>query len=69
MALRLLAKKFTSITLISNKVNGNGICTNSVSCKAEDRRQMKASMPAKDMGTIGERTADIDSILSKYAKY
>lgn len=34
-------------------------------CKAEDRRQMKASLPAKDEGTIGERTANIDSILFK----
>lgn len=31
----------------------------------DDRRQMRASMPAKDEGTAGERTFDIDSLISK----
>lgn len=41
------------------------IHTAPVLCKSEDRRQMKASLPAKDEGTLGERTANIDSILFK----
>lgn len=40
----------------------------STSCnryKAEDRRQMLASLPAKDEGTGGERSIDIDSLMTK----
>lgn len=39
--------------------------TTVVASKSEDRRQMKASLPAKDEGTLGERTANIDAILTK----
>lgn len=34
--------------------------------KAEDRREMLASMPAKDEGTQGEKLMDIDNLITKY---
>lgn len=34
--------------------------------KAEDRKEMLASMPAKDEGTAGEKSIDIDTLLGKY---
>lgn len=33
--------------------------------KAEDRKEMLASLPAKDEGTAGERSVDIDTLLNK----
>lgn len=33
--------------------------------KAEDRKEMLASMPAKDEGTAGEKSVDIDTLLGK----
>lgn len=33
--------------------------------KAEDRREMLASLPAKDEGTEGERSVDIDSLIKR----
>lgn len=33
--------------------------------KAEDRREMLASMPAKDEGTEGEKALDIDQLITK----
>lgn len=37
----------------------------SVMKKAEDRKEMLASMPAKDEGTAGEKSIDIDTLLGK----
>lgn len=39
--------------------------TSSVVRKAEDRKEMLASMPAKDEGTAGEKSVDIDTLLGK----
>ncbi|XP_059610187.1 small ribosomal subunit protein uS11m [Phlebotomus argentipes] len=36
--------------------------------KAEDRREMLASMPKKDEGTMGESVVDIDSMISKSSR-
>lgn len=33
--------------------------------KSEDRKEMLASMPAKDEGTIGEKSVDIDTLLNR----
>lgn len=33
--------------------------------KAEDRREMLASLPAKDEGTEGEKAVDIDNLINK----
>ncbi|XP_037950463.1 30S ribosomal protein S11-like [Teleopsis dalmanni] len=33
--------------------------------KVEDRKEMLASMPAKDEGTAGERSVDIDTLIGK----
>lgn len=39
--------------------------TNAALRKAEDRKEMLASMPAKDEGTAGEKSVDIDTLLGK----
>lgn len=39
--------------------------TTSTLMKAEDRKEMLASMPAKDEGTAGEKSVDIDTLLGK----
>lgn len=67
MALRLLSEQLAALQCrhINKVIAKNCLHTSATLCKSEDRRQMKASLPAKDEGTIGERTADIDSILSR----
>lgn len=59
-----------SICLINLKnlipVNYGMVRTLFTSCsrlKAEDRREMLASMPAKDEGTEGEKVLDIDNLI------
>ncbi|KAH8419074.1 hypothetical protein KR222_003424 [Zaprionus bogoriensis] len=37
--------------------------------KAEDRKEMLASLPAKDDGTVGERSVDIDTLINRKAKF
>ncbi|KAH8359108.1 hypothetical protein KR093_004295 [Drosophila rubida] len=37
--------------------------------KVEDRKEMLASMPAKDEGTIGEKSVDIDTLIDRKAKF
>jgi len=37
--------------------------------KVEDRKEMLASMPAKDEGTIGEKSVDIDTLINRYVIY
>lgn len=34
--------------------------------KAEDRKEMLASLPAKDEGTVGEKSVDIDTLINRY---
>ncbi|XP_017873303.1 PREDICTED: 30S ribosomal protein S11 [Drosophila arizonae] len=36
--------------------------------KAEDRKEMLASLPAKDEGTAGEKSVDIDTLFNRRAK-
>ncbi|XP_060646626.1 LOW QUALITY PROTEIN: small ribosomal subunit protein uS11m [Drosophila sulfurigaster albostrigata] len=37
--------------------------------KVEDRKEMLASMPAKDEGTLGEKSVDIDTLIDRKAKF
>ncbi|XP_030370593.1 28S ribosomal protein S11, mitochondrial [Scaptodrosophila lebanonensis] len=37
--------------------------------KAEDRKEMLASLPAKDEGTTGEKSVDIDTLINRKAKF
>lgn len=68
MALRFIAQRVSSVFPVKRCHHPHSsLHTNSTLYKAEDRRQMKASLPAKDEGTIGERTTDIDSIINKYS--
>lgn len=41
------------------------ISTNGVLYKVEDRKEMLASLPAKDEGTAGEKSIDIDNLFNK----
>lgn len=60
------ASTSTSTTTTTSFAGGRStIHTTAVTHKSEDRRQMKASLPAKDEGTLGERTAHIDAVMFK----
>ncbi|KAI8119485.1 hypothetical protein FF38_01980 [Lucilia cuprina] len=43
--------------------------TSAILKKAEDRKEMLASMPAKDEGTAGEKSIDIDTLLGKKERF
>lgn len=64
MSLRLIVQQLGRMS-VSGGGRVGGLHTSAALAKDDDRRQMKASMPAKDEGTLGERTANIDAILSK----
>lgn len=65
MSLRLLAQQLGSRLGLTSNAAAASLHTTAAAAKTEDRRQMKASLPTKDEGTLGERTANIDAILSK----
>ncbi|KAM7360319.1 mitochondrial ribosomal protein S11 [Cochliomyia hominivorax] len=46
-----------------------GLHLSAILNKAEDRKEMLASMPAKDEGTAGEKSVDIDTFLGKKEKF
>uniref|UniRef100_A0A1L8ED79 Putative 28s ribosomal protein s11 mitochondrial n=2 Tax=Haematobia irritans TaxID=7368 RepID=A0A1L8ED79_HAEIR len=50
-------------------VQKHALHTTSTLMKAEDRKEMLASMPAKDEGTAGEKSVDIDTLLGKKGKF
>lgn len=52
------------VTLISNLQNTKFSTINTLH-KVEDRKEMLASLPAKDEGTAGEKSIDIDNLLTK----
>lgn len=43
--------------------------TSACLAKAEDRKEMLASLPAKDEGTVGEKSVDIDTLINRYVLY
>ncbi|EDV93853.1 28S ribosomal protein S11, mitochondrial [Drosophila grimshawi] len=43
--------------------------TSAFLAKAEDRKEMLASLPAKDEGTIGEKSVDIDTLITRKEKF
>lgn len=47
------------------KLQFSAVHTTTALRKAEDRKEMLASMPAKDEGTAGEKSVDIDTLLGK----
>lgn len=47
------------------RVLTSGIHTSRACLKAEDRKEMLASMPVKDEGTEGERAISIDQLIQK----
>lgn len=47
------------------RVLSNGVHTSRPCLKAEDRKEMLASMPVKDEGTEGEKTISIDTLIQK----
>ncbi|XP_017130717.1 30S ribosomal protein S11 [Drosophila elegans] len=53
-----------AVTLQTSRIH-TGVCWR----KAEDRKEMLASLPAKDEGTVGEKTVDIDTLINRKAKF
>ncbi|KAH8383951.1 hypothetical protein KR009_011406 [Drosophila setifemur] len=52
-----------------NPLQASSIHTAASLRKAEDRKEMRASLPAKDEGTIGERVVDIDTLINRKAHF
>lgn len=46
-------------------IQASSIHTGACLRKAEDRKEMRASLPAKDEGTIGEKVVDIDTLINR----
>ncbi|XP_055848438.1 30S ribosomal protein S11 [Episyrphus balteatus] len=69
MALR---QAFSSILKISPRYASTPkvqMHSSAMLCKVEDRKEMLASMPTRDEGTVGERSIDIDTLMSKKDKF
>ncbi|XP_055902734.1 30S ribosomal protein S11 [Eupeodes corollae] len=68
MALRQAFSTILKISprYVTPKVN---IHSTALLCKVEDRKEMLASMPTRDEGTVGERSIDIDTLMSKKDKF
>jgi small subunit ribosomal protein S11 len=47
------------------RVLTSGVHTSRACLKAEDRKEMLASMPVKDEGTEGERAISLDQLIQK----
>lgn len=52
-------------TLIPPNIQGQQFTTTNKLYKVEDRKEMLASLPAKDEGTAGEKSIDIDNLFTK----
>ncbi|KAH8236755.1 hypothetical protein KR026_009968 [Drosophila bipectinata] len=50
-------------------IQASSIYTAACLRKAEDRKEMRASLPAKDEGTIGEKVVDIDTLINRKAQF
>lgn len=61
-----LQKSFSFLQKIGNHIiNTRSIYTSRCLQKVEDRKEMLASLPAKDEGTAGERSIDIDTLIER----
>lgn len=56
----LINNKFSAFRVLTSGVHTSRVCL-----KAEDRKEMLASMPVKDEGTEGERAISIDQLIQK----
>lgn len=56
-------QQFRSTILNASRISK--IHTSSALHKVEDRKEMLASLPAKDEGTAGEKSIDIDTLMGK----
>nr|AAL90434.1 RH70248p [Drosophila melanogaster] len=54
-----------SITMPAVPLQTSRIHTSACWRKAEDRKEMLAFLPAKDEGTVGEKTVDIDTLINE----
>lgn len=66
------AKFFFCLKMLRNAVTntfkllaGRSIATSAVRFKVEDKKMMLRSLPARDEGTQGALTVDIDTIIAK----
>lgn len=55
---------FRSAALLKG-VPGCGISTTATLGRGEDRKEMLASLPKRDEGTVGEKVIAIDSLITK----
>lgn len=63
-----IISNFKRLCITNDLCNASSIralSTTTKCLKAEDRREMLASLPAKDEGTEGEKAVDIDNLINK----
>ncbi|XP_017054233.1 30S ribosomal protein S11 [Drosophila ficusphila] len=65
----VILSAFRSISRPVGPIQASRIHTGVCWRKAEDRKEMLASLPAKDEGTVGEKTVDIDTLINRKAKF
>ncbi|XP_065095774.1 small ribosomal subunit protein uS11m [Ochlerotatus camptorhynchus] len=61
----MFLKSLQKLTNVLRVVPKRTIYQSAALLKVEDRKAMLASLPGKDEGTVGERTIDIDSLITK----
>lgn len=61
----MFRKSLEKLTNVLRVLPKRTIHQSSALLKVEDRKQMLASLPGKDEGTVGERAIDIDSLITK----
>lgn len=59
-----IRKLFSHQITALRTVYGSGFHTTALCQRGEDRKEMKASMPAKDEGTEGEKNFSIDQLIA-----
>ncbi|CAO1428755.1 unnamed protein product [Diamesa tonsa] len=63
----LVGNPIKMLSIFRNRVLANSFHSTNVNLKAEDRKEMLASLPKKDEGADGEKSIDMDSMINKKA--
>lgn len=61
----LVGNPIKMLSILRNRVLANSFHSTNVNLKAEDRKEMLASLPKKDEGADGEKSIDMDSMINK----
>lgn len=61
----LVGNPIKMLNTFRNRVLANSFHSTNVNLKAEDRKEMLASLPKKDEGADGEKSIDMDSMINK----